>query len=350
MERHGNGKNGFESASAAKIGNKVSFYFTNFPDFMSVVQLRHFFEVCGILLDVYIARKRNYRGQVYGFLRFLNVKNTDKLAIALKNVWIGQCRIWAREARFDRFASVSSGDGVRKRKDLEVLPVVRVTGKGIKNVRVGRKEEGKIGDGEKSKNEVKVEIRAGGEERKTKVRRVGEEAAGEKVVTVEEGVEGVVSVTAVVNGQKYIKTEKNMQHVGHRHDISQHAKQEREVTRFILSYTSMEEDRNWADKGMVATVFRGDSTLALQQRIEDAGFNTVVVTPMGGIVFFYIILVERTFGMFSIMQFIFSVCYFIIYISGRWKMLDMNGGHGFVSTVFPYKLRMLPFSNYVSWT
>jgi len=32
---------------------------------------------------------------------------------------------------------------------------------------------------------------------------------------------------------------------------------------------------------MVATVCTGDSTLALQKRVEDAGFNSVVVTPMG---------------------------------------------------------------------
>jgi len=116
-------------------------------------QLRQFFEVCGMLSDVYIARKQNYKGQVYCFLRFLNVKNPDKLALALNNVWIGQCRIWAREERFDRFASVCSDDGRRKRGKEESLPMVRVTGKGVKNVRVGRLEEGKRGEGEKKNEE-----------------------------------------------------------------------------------------------------------------------------------------------------------------------------------------------------
>lgn len=37
----------------------------------------------------------------------------------------------------------------------------------------------------------------------------------------------------------------------------------------------------WANGGMVATVTSGDSTLSLQQRVEDAGFLNVVVTPMG---------------------------------------------------------------------
>jgi len=146
---HDFGKEGFDFATAADKGGKVSFYFTNFPDSMNMVQLRQLFEVYGMLSDVYIAKKQNYRGQVYGFLRFLNVKNIDKLAIALNNVWIGQCRIWAREARFDKFASGSTKGGRRKQEKVDVLPVTRVTGKGIKNVRVGSREEGKRGEGEK---------------------------------------------------------------------------------------------------------------------------------------------------------------------------------------------------------
>jgi len=146
---YADGKDGSIRATENVNGSKVSFYFTNFSEFMYVVQLRQFFEVCGMLSNVYIARKQNYRGQVYGFLRFLNVKNSDKLALALNNVWIGLCRIWAREARFDRFVSVSLKDGRRKLEKEESLPVVRVTGKGVKNVRVGRSEEGKRGEGEK---------------------------------------------------------------------------------------------------------------------------------------------------------------------------------------------------------
>jgi len=87
-----------------------------------------------------MARKRNYRGQSYGFLRFLNVRNRDKLAIALNNVWIGQYRIWAREARFDRHAPDSAevrGDG--RKKEGEGKAVVRVRGEGIRNIRVGKK-------------------------------------------------------------------------------------------------------------------------------------------------------------------------------------------------------------------
>jgi len=71
LERHASGIGKEDSVITTEVdkGNKVSFYFTNFPDFMPLVQLRQFFKVCSMLSDVYIEKKQNYRGQVYGFLR-----------------------------------------------------------------------------------------------------------------------------------------------------------------------------------------------------------------------------------------------------------------------------------------
>lgn len=53
-------------------------------------------------------------------------------------------------------------------------------------------------------------------------------------------------------------------------------------SRFIHIYRSKVADLEWAKAGMVALVIAGDSTLALQQRIEDTGFLSVVVIPLGG--------------------------------------------------------------------
>lgn len=36
----------------------------------------------------------------------------------------------------------------------------------------------------------------------------------------------------------------------------------------------------WVEGGMVATLILGDSTLSIQQSVEDAGFHNVVVMPM----------------------------------------------------------------------
>jgi hypothetical protein len=66
--RHDVGSNKGTAAgdNAHEYGSKVTFYFANIPDFMPLFRLRQFFEVCGILSDVYVARKLNSRGQVYG--------------------------------------------------------------------------------------------------------------------------------------------------------------------------------------------------------------------------------------------------------------------------------------------
>jgi len=50
----------------------------------------------------------------------------------------------------------------------------------------------------------------------------------------------------------------------------------------VLKYQSIPEDRLWAKSGVVATVATGESMLSIQQRVEDAGFTSVVVNLMGG--------------------------------------------------------------------
>jgi len=105
--------------SANHPGYKASFYVTNFPKNLPLFRLRQAFEVCGILSNVFVARHRNVRGQEFGFVRYVNVKNKFKLSQALNNVWIGEHKVWAREARYDRFerfdsVAVTRKDAVRK--------------------------------------------------------------------------------------------------------------------------------------------------------------------------------------------------------------------------------------------
>lgn len=54
------------------------------------------------------------------------------------------------------------------------------------------------------------------------------------------------------------------------------------AAQFMPVHKSCVEDRVWACSGMVAHVKAGDSALSFQQRIIDAGFPNVIVTPLGG--------------------------------------------------------------------
>jgi len=255
-------------------GSKLTFYFANIPDFMPLFRLRQYFEVCGILSDVYVARQLNSRGQVYGFVRFMNVRNKDKLTQALNNVWIGDFRVWAREARFDRFAQydvdsrVPYHGGRRSEIGEEVRPVVITLQEGVRNVRVSKeKAEGKKPEGEKKVTIGEVEVVVGKKSKKKKKLKSknnggNDGAAGKVKNTAVEGRKIWELKSLVVEKENIVQTKEP-------------------ASKNVLVYNSRSEDRGWANGGLVATVVSGDSTLSPQQRVEDAGFDNVVVTPMG---------------------------------------------------------------------
>ena len=85
--------------------NFVSFYFTNVPYDISYYSFRQGFEVCGVMEDVYLARKCNVNGGAFGFVRYRNVKDIEKLLKAVNNMWFGDWRMVAKVASFDRFGN-----------------------------------------------------------------------------------------------------------------------------------------------------------------------------------------------------------------------------------------------------
>jgi hypothetical protein len=88
--------------------NFVSFYFTNVPDNITYNSLRQGFEVCGIMEDVYLARKRNVNGALFGFVCYTKVKDVDKLLKAVNNVWFGNCKVVTKVSSFDRHGNKRS--------------------------------------------------------------------------------------------------------------------------------------------------------------------------------------------------------------------------------------------------
>jgi len=114
--KHHNRQRPHQSAFSGTVQhNIVSFYFTNVPDNISYTSLRQGFEVCGIMEDVYLARKRNVNGAKFGFVRFSKVKDIDKLLKAVNNVWFGDCKVVAKVSSFDRFGN--KREDVKKKED-----------------------------------------------------------------------------------------------------------------------------------------------------------------------------------------------------------------------------------------
>jgi len=66
--------------------NFVTFYFSNVPEDISYSSLRQGFEVCGIMEDIYLAKKRNVNGAMFGLVCYSKVKDTYKLLKVVNNV------------------------------------------------------------------------------------------------------------------------------------------------------------------------------------------------------------------------------------------------------------------------
>lgn len=292
---------------ARNSSRKAALYVTNFPENIPLVRLRQAFEVCGILSDVYMARHRNARGQEFGFVRYVNVKNIDKLVLALNNVWIDNCRVWASEAKFNMFAHndevVALVTGVTKALEVKGLPVVRNRRKGVKNVRWGNSASGEKGEGVVKVTVGKVEVLVVGKEGRKKIKRVeeavrvvegGENTVKGQVVKVglKVGEEGMAGGVCGEKATVFRFDNNNVKQQSHTMKQQQHMKQQSTTVKqqqhpianvpYVPIYITNKADRTWASTGMVATVIAGNSAVAMQQRVDDAGFPHVVVTPMGG--------------------------------------------------------------------
>ncbi|MCI24963.1 RNA recognition motif, partial [Trifolium medium] len=78
-----------------------------------------------MLEDVYVPKKRNKRGEPYGFVKFSNVRDVTKLTSALNTVNFGHYRVHARVASFDR------NDTVAGRRPETEMPGLMKEGEGL---------------------------------------------------------------------------------------------------------------------------------------------------------------------------------------------------------------------------
>ena len=215
------------------------------------------------------------------------MKTKVKLAQALNNVWVGDCRVWAREARFDRFAHndltfaknqtdgrLDRGDAVKvvlrrdERVKQNLVGVTTLDQRVVKDLclTVGS-VEAPVESLRNNKKARRVEGRDGG---MVRLRREEESLVKEGKGKVQQQAGGGASADLLKEGRK----------VGAQDTIRSQAYDGN--FKFRPVYNSCVEDRKWANSGLVATVIAGESALSLQQRVKDAGFPNVVVIPLGG--------------------------------------------------------------------
>ncbi|GJV74647.1 nucleotide-binding alpha-beta plait domain-containing protein, partial [Tanacetum coccineum] len=80
----------------------TSIFVTNFPDSFTAKELFHACKQYGHVVDSFIPMKRSKEGKRFGFVRFINVFNVDRLVSNLCTIWVDRSKFYANIARFHR--------------------------------------------------------------------------------------------------------------------------------------------------------------------------------------------------------------------------------------------------------
>jgi hypothetical protein len=171
---------------------------------------------------------------------------------------------------------INNVNSVVRKEGAEVRMGVSKKGEGEKNVRLGIPVLEEKGEGDNMVIVGKVVVPVGGTRRRLKARRVELREGRKDGGVAEDGRESdkMRRVMVCEGGRK----DKEQKVKGKNSDMSElvdgkQLQQGQLITKFIPSFSTREEDRKWENAGMVVSVIVGDSALAIQQRVKDAGFS-----------------------------------------------------------------------------
>ncbi|GJR68224.1 putative RNA-directed DNA polymerase, eukaryota, reverse transcriptase zinc-binding domain protein [Tanacetum coccineum] len=85
----------------------TSYFFTNFPDSWDSSALWKMFNRYGKVIDIYVAFKRTKLGSKFGFVRFINIGDSESFEKRLKGIMIGETTIVINRATFMKVAGKS---------------------------------------------------------------------------------------------------------------------------------------------------------------------------------------------------------------------------------------------------
>ncbi|GJR63468.1 nucleotide-binding alpha-beta plait domain-containing protein [Tanacetum coccineum] len=80
----------------------TSIYVTNFPEHFTFRDLWKECQEFGRVIDAFIPARRSKSGNRFGFVRFIHIKDVDRLVRNLCTIWMGRLRLHANVARFQR--------------------------------------------------------------------------------------------------------------------------------------------------------------------------------------------------------------------------------------------------------
>ncbi|GKB42351.1 RNA-directed DNA polymerase, eukaryota, reverse transcriptase zinc-binding domain protein [Tanacetum coccineum] len=92
----------------------TSIYIMNFPESFSAKELFQSCKQYGHVVDTLIPSKRSKAGKRFGFVRFINVFNEERLVNNLCTIWVGRFKFHANIARFQRAPMNDKNSHVKK--------------------------------------------------------------------------------------------------------------------------------------------------------------------------------------------------------------------------------------------
>ncbi|MCH80219.1 hypothetical protein A2U01_0000984 [Trifolium medium] len=96
--------------------NNNTFFFTNFPDGITVTEIWESFARYWRVGEVYIPAKRDKFGRRFGFARFADVRDAQELLKKIEGTWFGTYKLRANLSRFKRGEDESGSKAQEKEK------------------------------------------------------------------------------------------------------------------------------------------------------------------------------------------------------------------------------------------
>ncbi|KAD2804667.1 hypothetical protein E3N88_38044 [Mikania micrantha] len=81
---------------------EITFFVSNLPEGISDDRFREIFKIYGLLSDAYLARKRDRKGNIFGFVQFKDVKDIGKLISELNRIKLDGAKLGVNIARFNK--------------------------------------------------------------------------------------------------------------------------------------------------------------------------------------------------------------------------------------------------------
>lgn len=80
----------------------TSYFFTDFPEDWTSKSMWSFFNLFGIVVDIFVPQKRSKAGRPFGFARYKGVQEFDVLTTKVRSIAVGADPITFNVAKFQR--------------------------------------------------------------------------------------------------------------------------------------------------------------------------------------------------------------------------------------------------------